>query len=65
MYEYYEPVITPEEAAEMLDCGMNAMYKLLNSGKLKAFRIGRIWKIPKRAVQEYIIQASNMKALGW
>ena len=65
MFEYYETLITPEEAADMLHCGMNAIYKLLNDGKIKAMRIGRRWKIPKRAVQEYIITASQMKVAGW
>ena len=65
MFEYYETLITPEEAADMLGCGMNSIYKLLNSGKIKAMRIGRHWKIPKRAVQEYIIQETQMKAAGW
>jgi len=65
MYDYYETLITPDEAASMLGCGMNTMYKLLNAGKLKAMRIGTHWKIPKRAVQEYIIQESQMQNAGW
>mgnify|MGYP003328327216 CR=1 FL=1 len=63
--EKKKPALTPEEAADILHCGMNAIYKLLNDGKIKAMRIGRRWKIPKRAVQEYIITASQMKAAGW
>jgi len=65
MFDYYETLITPEEAADMLGIGMNGIYKLLNSQKIKALRIGRRWKIPKRAIQEYIIQAAQMKAAGW
>ena len=65
MFDYYDALITPEEAAELLGCGMNTIYKVLKSGKLKAMRIGRIWKIPRRAVQEYIVTESQMKAAGW
>jgi len=65
MFEYYETLITPEDAADMLGCGMNSIYKLLNAGKIKAMRIGRHWKIPKRAIQEYILQATQMKVAGW
>jgi len=65
MFEHYDTLITPEEAAELLGCGMNTIYKVLKSGKLKAMRIGRIWKIPRRAVQEYILTESKMKAAGW
>ena len=55
MFDYYDTLITPEEVADML----------LKSGKIKAMRIGRVWKIPKRAVQEYIVQEAHMKATGW
>ena len=64
-FEYYDLLITPEEAADMLGCGMNTIYKLLGSKRIKAMRIGRFWKIPKRAVQEFIIQETQMKAAGW
>ena len=49
MFDCYDTLITPEEVADMLGCGMNTTYKLLKSGKIKAMRIGRSWKIPKRA----------------
>ena len=65
MFEYYEVLITPEDVADMLGIGMNSVYKLLRSGSIKAMRIGRIWKIPKRAVQEYILQQTQMKMAGW
>ena len=65
IFDYYDTLITPEEAAEILGCGMNTMYKILKSGKLKAMRIGRIWKIPRRAGQEYIVTESQRKLAGW
>lgn len=65
MFEYYETLITPQEASDMIGCGMNSIYKLLNEQKIKALRVGRRWKIPKRAIQEYILTESKMKAAGW
>lgn len=65
MFEYYDTLISAEETAELLGCGMNTVYKILKSGKLKAMRVGRIWKIPRRAIQEYIIAETKMKAAGW
>ena len=44
MFDCYDTLITPEEVADMLGCGMNTTYKLLKSGKIKAMRIGRSWK---------------------
>ncbi|MGF0472416.1 helix-turn-helix domain-containing protein [Lysinibacillus fusiformis] len=28
--------------------GRNYAYKLLNSGEIKAFRVGRAWRIPRK-----------------
>ena len=32
MFDCYDTLITPEEVADMLGCGMNTTYKLLKSG---------------------------------
>ncbi len=53
-------LITVDELCEFLSIGKNSAYSLLNSGELKAFRIGRIWKISREAVLEYIKRKSNL-----
>jgi excisionase family DNA binding protein len=52
-------LITVEELCDLLMIGRNAAYRLLNSGKIKCFRINRVWKIPRSSVNEYIIEQSN------
>ena len=47
-------VLTAYEAMDYLGIGENTLYKLLNSGELKAFRIGRVWKIPRKEIEKYI-----------
>lgn len=47
-------LLTFEELCDTLMIGRSTAYKLLHSGELKAFRIGRIWKIPKAGVIEYM-----------
>ena len=47
-------LLTFEELCETLMIGRSTAYKLLHSGELKAFRIGRIWKIPKTGIIEYL-----------
>ena len=47
-------VLTAYEAMDYLGIGENTLYKLLNSGELGAFRIGRIWKIPQKEIDKYI-----------
>lgn len=49
-------ILTVQELMELLYIGKNATYQLLNEGQIKAFRIGNTWKIPKVAVDEYIIK---------
>ena len=47
-------VLTAYEAMDYLGIGENTLYKLLKSGELGAFRIGRIWKIPYKEINKYI-----------
>lgn len=60
MFEEYDDIVTAEEAAGMLRIGMNRMYVLLKSGKLKAYREGRVWRISRKAVQEYVLGESRL-----
>lgn len=55
MLEQYDDVLKTDEACEALRIGYNALYDLLRSGELKGYRNGRTWRIPKVAVQEYIL----------
>lgn len=59
--EEFSDLITIDELCELLSIGRNYAYSLLNSGEIKAFRIGRIWKIPRGAVWEYIKRKSGLQ----
>ena len=43
-----------EEVMEFLSIGKNTLYTLLNNKEINAFKIGKVWKIPKKSVEEYI-----------
>ena len=60
MLEEYQEILTVDEACEVLRIGYIAMYELLSTGKLQAYRNGRVWRIPKKAVIEYIYAAANL-----
>ena len=60
MLNEYPEILTTEEACEALRVGYNALYDLLQSGKLKAYRNGRLWRIPKESVIQYILEQAKL-----
>lgn len=61
MFEDYEDLIRIEDLCEMLGIGKNTAYGLLQDKKIKAFRIGRSWKIPKKSVEIYILSRCGLE----
>lgn len=57
LFEEFTDILTPAEAMEALNIGKNMIYTLLSTGQLKAFRVGRTWRIPKCSVEEYIFHS--------
>lgn len=63
MLNQYDDLLTTDEACEALKIGKNALYSLLRSGQLKAFRSGRVWRIPKGSLIEFIYGKSDLTAI--
>ena len=61
MFEEYDELITVEDMQKLLGIGKNTAYELLKEKKIKCFRIGRIWKIPKRSIEEYILTQAGIQ----
>ena len=59
--ETYNDMISIDDLCEMLAIGKNTAYHLLKTNQIRAFKIGRIWKIPRESVSEYVITQSNHK----
>ena len=55
----YNDMISLDDLCEMLTIGKNTAYELLRTNQIKAFKIGRIWKIPRESVSEYIQAQRN------
>jgi excisionase family DNA binding protein len=54
MFKEYPEMLTPKEAMEALGIGKNTMYRLLNTGEIKATRVGgKIWRISRKALSDY------------
>ncbi len=61
MLNQYSDIMSVPDVAEVLSIGKNRVYELLENNAIKGFRIGRVWKIPKAAIQEYIVEQSNLR----
>ncbi len=48
-----------EEVMEYLNIGKSTLYNLLRNGEIKSFKIGKVWKIPRSSVEEYIRKSMN------
>ena len=54
LFERYPDVLTVHQAREALGVGRTGVYKLIEQGVLKCFKIGNAYKIPKSALIEYV-----------
>ena len=48
-------VLTAQEAMDILGVGKNTIYRLLDSGALKGFRVGRSWRITEDSLRTYTL----------
>ena len=47
-------LLTVEEAAEMLVIGRSLMYELIREGRIATIHIGRLRRVPREALTDYI-----------
>ncbi|WP_409969249.1 helix-turn-helix domain-containing protein [Bengtsoniella intestinalis] len=45
--------LTPQEVMDILCIGRNTFYRLVNSGDLKAFRIGKLWRVKREDLEGF------------
>lgn len=54
MLNHYNDILTIKELCEILMIGRNRAYELLKTDQIHGFQLGRTWKIPRIAVEEYL-----------
>ena len=60
MLNQYNDVMSILDLCEVLGTGRNTVYKMPSDGTIHGFRLGRTWKVPKIAVEDFLRrQASN------
>ena len=55
MFANLDDILSIEQFCELLDIGKSTGYNLLRNGTVKGFKMGKKWKIPTKAVEEYIL----------
>lgn len=48
-----------EEVMEYLNIGKSTLYRLLRNNEITSFKIGKVWKIPRQLVEEYVKNSLN------
>lgn len=61
MNMYDSEILNVEELCEWLMIGRTTASRLLNAGIIKAFKINRIWKIPRGSVIEFINKKAGLE----
>ncbi len=61
MFEEYEALLNVSDVQGILMTGRNAIYDLIKNNKLRYMRIGRVYKIPKEALIDYINKECELK----
>lgn len=56
MFEEYKDVMTAGQVQEVLGISKGTLYRLLNKGEIKSIRIGRVFKIPKVYLIDFILK---------
>lgn len=54
MFEEYPDIVSVKDLTNMLHIGKNTAYSLIHNGKIKSIRIGKVHKIPKINIINYI-----------
>lgn len=52
--DHFPSLLTPLEVMDILGVGKNTVYRLLNSGELRGFRVGRSWRVSEDSLRCFI-----------
>lgn len=52
-------ILTLKELQELLHIGKNTALKLVQSGEIEAFRVGKQWRVLRESVTKYIKRYSG------
>ena len=62
MLDDYPDVLSFRQGMEITHVGRNFLLRLLNSGEIPAFKIGKLWKVYKKDLIQYLRQDQKLKS---
>jgi excisionase family DNA binding protein len=62
--EFEVRFLTVAEVARIMRVSKMTVYRLVHSGELSAIRVGRSYRVPERAVQDYLRHSYLDQATG-
>lgn len=57
MFEKYPDIVGVDDVCDMLKIGKNKTYDLLRTNQIISKRIGKVYKIPKQSVIDYVLSS--------
>lgn len=54
MFDQYQDLLTIKDLQSALQIGRNKAYQLVSSGEIQSFRVGKVIRIPKLSVIDYV-----------
>ena len=61
----YEDVLLPKDIAGILHVGKSTVYRLLEEEQIKSIKIGKIYRIPKMYLIEYMYSSDCLRKNKW
>lgn len=55
-YEIEQEYLTPREVMSLLYIGKNTFYRLVQTGELPAFRVGKQWRVHRKALLNFFTE---------
>lgn len=52
--DFQNDYLTPYDVADELCVSLTTVYNLLRADKLPGFKVGRIWRIPRDALERFV-----------
>ncbi len=59
MLDNYPDVLSFRQVMEITHVGRNLLLRLLNSGEIPAFKMGKLWKVYKQDLIQYMLDSSQ------